>query len=241
MKRIEVPTGFQRSRRWESERVQESAHALITDLLERVGRSDFSDMHILDVGCGVKFTQYLVNHEVPIGSYTGLDVYQLLIEFLRAEVTDPRFQFHHLNFHNARYNPGGVKMSTDQPLPLGDRTFDIICAYSLFTHLEPGDFRTMLTLLRRHARPDTRVFYTAFIDELTAGGHGLIDKYAQRFGAQLAGRTDGYRDFTPDDPLRQTLYTESYIRELTEGTGWLIEGIAEPTPYAQHLLTVRPV
>jgi SAM-dependent methyltransferase len=238
--KLDVPQHLQRSVRKDEAAAQRSALALLTDLAARLDRHDLADIEVLDVGCGVKFTQAILNNDLAIGRYVGIDVYEPLVTFLQGSVRDPRFEYHHLDFHNARYNPGGHKMTESSRLPLDERTFDVICAYSLFTHLEPSDFRTMLVLLRRHAAAATRLCYTAFLNELTAGGHGLMDTYTGIFGESVLEQAGGYRDFTPDDPLRQTLYTREYVYELTDGTGWFIEDIADPTPYAQHLLTLRP-
>ena len=39
------------------------------------------------MGCGVKVTQAILNHDIPIRSYTGVDVYGEMIEFLQGERT----------------------------------------------------------------------------------------------------------------------------------------------------------
>ena len=67
-------------------------------------------------------------------------------------------------------------MTERTDLGVGDRTFDVIWLFSVFTHLAPHDYVTMLRLLRRYIRPDGRLIYTLFIDELTDGGHGFIDR-----------------------------------------------------------------
>ena len=61
----------------------------------------------LDFGCGVRFAQAIVNRGIPVGRYVGVDVYREMIEFLTANVTDPRLEFVHLDAHNALYNPAG--------------------------------------------------------------------------------------------------------------------------------------
>ena len=119
--------------------------------------------------------------------------------------------------------------------------FDVITLVSVFTHLGPRRLSSDAASAAPQRFGDTRLCYTAFIDELTEGGHGLIDNYSRIFGDRWsAGRTIPATS-TSDDPLRQALYTKDYFCALMTRTGWLIESIAEPTPYIQHYFVCRPV
>src|SRR5680860_1876558 len=138
---------------------------------------------MLDVGCGVKFTQAIINEGLDIGGYVGIDVYKPLIDFLRDAVRDDRFSFHHVDFQNARYNASGQgRMDPAAQLPVEGQEFDLITGFSLFTHLEPEDAGAMLRMMRRCAAPTTQLQFTAFLDELSPSGHGLMDQYAARLG-----------------------------------------------------------
>jgi hypothetical protein len=96
-----------------------------------------------------------------------------------------------------------------------------------------------LHILRPYAHRATRLFYTLYIDELTEGGHGLIDGYARVFGDTVVGQTAKYRDFHHGDVLRCALYTEEYARQLIDGTGWEVVVLSPPVPHAQHHFTLR--
>lgn len=235
---LEVPKQLQRSRTKDEQRAHESARALLDVLAGEVGRADLAGIDVLDVGCGVKFSQALLNDELPIGSYTGVDVYPPVIEHLSANVSDPRFSYHHVDFFNARYNPTGQPMVATSELPVGDRTFDLITGFSLYTHLDPTDFASMLAIMARYADADTRCVFTVFLDQPSAGGHGLIDEYSKAMGAD-ASTGEPFRDFFPDDVLRVALYSEAYARELIDASPWTIVSIQDPTPHAQHLFTLR--
>jgi SAM-dependent methyltransferase len=87
-------------------------------------------------------------------------------------------------------------MRPDSKLPIPDDQFDVICLFSVFTHLNPIDFRNMLQVLRPYVKSSGRCFFTLYIDELTDGGFGLIDGHARVFGAAIAAQTVDYRDFT---------------------------------------------
>lgn len=237
--RLTVPKQLQRSRTKDEEAAQRSAVELLRVLAREVGRPDLGGVSVLDVGCGVKFSQALINGDVPIGSYTGIDVHEPVIAHLSAEVRDLRFRYRHVDFFNARYNPTGSPMTSASRLPVEGETFDLICGFSLFTHLDPGDFSVMLELMGRHAHPATRLVFTAFLDEHTAGGHGLVDRYSEATGGDVS-TGEPFRDFFPDDVLRVALYSPAHARELIERSPWRLVSIQDPTPHAQHLLTLSP-
>lgn len=221
---------------------ERSAPFSIEYLCRLLGLESLEHVEMLDVGCGTKFTQYFINHDQPIGRYVGVDVYAEMIEALRENVDDPRFEYHHVDLKNARYNPDGRPLTEDTELPIGaGREFDLITLFSVFTHLDPHDYRAMLKVLRRHVKPDGRLFFSLFIDEKTEGGHGFIDKIAAVEGDSVVGQTDGYRDYDPADVLAYPLYSKEYAYELIEGTGWEVVRLDPPNQYIQHHFTCRPI
>jgi SAM-dependent methyltransferase len=238
MSKLVVPRHLQRSLRQDEEEAERSALALLAVLAREMGREDLDGMHLLDIGCGVKFTQAIVNHGLPIGSYTGIDVSPPVIDFLRSSVDDPRFGFHHVDFHNARYNPNGAKMRPDTVLPVERPDFDLICGFSLVTHLALDDTESILAITARYAHERTRLVFTAFLDARSEGGHGLVDQYSQALGGDVS-TGEPYRDYVAGDALRVALYSEPYMRELIACSPWELVSVQDPTAYAQHLLTLR--
>jgi SAM-dependent methyltransferase len=252
--KLRVPDEFRRSATAETASV-ESAVWLIERMCSQLGLDHLADSDVLDMGCGIKFTQALINRSLPIKRYVGIDVYQEMIEFLRENVDDPRFEYFHINVRNERYNPDGEEISEDTRLPVADRKFDIICLFSVFTHLAPPDYRSMLKVLRRYVKRDGRLFYTLYIDEPTDGGHGLIDTLrarilrdapAGRIADALAsgagtGRIETFKDLDPAQPLKWAVYSEHYARELIEGTGWKVQSLSPPmNAYIQHHFVCTP-
>jgi len=228
------------------------ALVLLDQLCGLVGVDDLTQCDVLDVGCGVKFTQAILNHDLPIRSYTGVDVDGEMIEFLRANVDDPRFEYHDVDVRNELYNPDAPPMTPETDLGVADRTFDVICLYSVFTHLSPADYVTMLKLLRRYVRPDGWLVYTLFVDELTDGGHGLIDSVERKLSRDrpeetspvmvtAARQVEPYRDVDPSRPLTYALYSREHAHELIEGTGWEPVQLVPPTEHAQHIFVCRPL
>lgn len=248
MPTLEIPAKYNRSGYRNVTRTTESALFLVRHVCDVLGIPDLSDRDVLDVGCGTKMTDAFVNHDVPIKSYAGVDVYGEMIGFLRANVTDPRFEYHHVDVHNELYNPGAPPMTDATDLGVGDRTFDIIWLFSVFTHLAPHDYATMLEVLRRYVRPKGRLIYTLFVDEVTEGGHGYIDSLRRGLSAGATGEQPSgprevkpFVDVDPEHPLRCALYSRDYAHELIDGTGWKPLELLPPNEYAQHQFVCAPV
>jgi SAM-dependent methyltransferase len=249
--RLFVPAKFERGATHGDEAIA-SAIWLIEHMCEQLGFEDLADSEVLDFGCGVKFSQAIINESLPIKKYVGVDVYGEMIDFLRENVHDPRFEYFHIDAHNEMYNPDGDVLTEDTELPIDGRTFDVICLFSVFTHLAPHDYLTMLKLLRRYIEPDGRLFFTLYIDEVTEGGHGLMDGWARavsrmppgeftkRMERNPQGSTRGFRDLDPRKPLKWALYSEQYARELTEGGGWDVVSLSPPDVYIQHHFVCAP-
>jgi SAM-dependent methyltransferase len=189
---------------------------LVADCL---GLKDLGESDVLDVGCGVRFTQAIINREIPIKSYTGVDVHRPLIEYLQQEVDDPRFSFRHWDAQNARYNPAGEKITPESRWPV-EGTFDIIWLFSVFTHLDASDANALLAILRQHVRPSGALFFSAFIDNTI----------------------DSFEDRIPEHPLSHPCYAERYLRELIEANGWRVASVSPPSRehFIQHYLVCYP-
>jgi SAM-dependent methyltransferase len=252
MATLEVPQRLNRARHKRPEEAVAGAAILIRHVCDTLGLADLSNHDVLDVGCGTRFTQAFLDQGLPIKSYVGVDVYREMIEFLRANVTDSRFRYRHIDVRNERYNPGAPPMTEQTDLGLGEQTFDIIWLFSVFTHLAPHDYTTMLRLLRRYIRPDGHLVYTLFIDELTEGGHGFIDHVERGLrAANGTGRPAGpaapgerrakpFVDVYPDQPLLCALYSREHAFELIEGTGWRPVELLPPNEHAQHQFVCVP-
>jgi SAM-dependent methyltransferase len=250
MATLEIPLKFNRSAHKDRDTTEESAAFLLRYVCDKLGLADLSQHDVLDVGCGTKFTQALLNERLPIKSYVGVDVYREMVDFLRENVADPRFEYHHIDVHNALYNPDAGPMTEHTDLGVGDRTFDLICLFSVFTHLAPHDYSAMLRLLRRYVRPDGRLIYTLFIDELTEDGYGFIDRVEQglrsgdgppRGAGDQTRAVKPFVDVYPDKPLLCAMYSREYAYELIGGTGWTPVELLPPNKFAQHHFICAPV
>jgi len=265
---LKVPRHLRRGHRANDERVSiESGVKLIAHMCKYFGLADLGAIKLLDIGCGCKFTQAILDNDLPIGEYVGVDVYAEMIAFLQSNVKDTRFSFYHMNTHNEMYNQDGDPLTANTKLPLDNKQFDVICLYSVFTHLAPPDYVAMLKLLRPYIKPDGRLLYTAFINEKTSGGLGYIDFYARNFEAfendasakqtqhlvevlkkegALAKAIENpappdFKDMVPTQPLKVAMYSRKHALELVERTGWEVESLNEPAEEIQHYMVCKPV
>jgi SAM-dependent methyltransferase len=237
---LRVPSTFRRGQRKDEQESIASAVAAIEHMCADLDLPDLGSSDVLDVGCGVKFTQALLNHDAPVQSYVGVDVYREMIEFLQSAVDDPRFEYHAIDIYNERYNRAGAPLTAATEFPVEGRTFDVIFLFSVFTHLAPDDYRAMLQVLRRYVAPTGRLFFTVYIDAVSEGGHGLMDAFARTSGPDFVGGIETFKDLDPDRPLLWAVYAEHYARALFEGTGWDIVALRPPDPYMQHHFICAP-
>lgn len=243
--KLEFPLKYLRSAKVDMDETVAEARDLLAEIATCLGRADLGGLDLLDMGCGIKFSQAIHEYDLAIGSYTGVDVYAEMIAELQSAVTDDRFGYHHFPVRNELYNPEAPVMTAASDIGVGQRTFDVITLYSVFTHLNPEDYAVMLELLRRYARPDSTLFYTLFVDEFTEAGLGFTDKWADILGYE-GPRTNAdrevmpFRDAQPDRPMMQAVYSRDHALELLAASPWEMVELRPPDRRRQHLAICRP-
>jgi len=199
MKKFEAPSVYSRNTvKVKKAGVENTGSTLMEIAVTKMGLSSLKNVNILDVGCGVRFTQTIINGSKEIGSYTGIDVNKPLIDYLQQNVEDIRFSFHHWNVKNERYNYGGDVLQPTSSLPVGAATFDVIWLFSVFTHMNPEDSKNMLLVLRKYIRPGGKLFFSALINN----------------------DLDTFEDQFEDSPMERAYYNENYLIGLIKGAGW---------------------
>jgi len=163
--------------------------------------TDYSNMDILDYGCGVKFSQAILQFDIPVKSYTGIDIDADMIAFLQDNVQRTNMEYYPVSFYNALYNTTGDKMTADYLLPFGDRLFDLVTMQSVMTHFNPNDFEVCLKMLKKYLKPNGKIFFTCIL--------------ARR-------QEEDFKDLT-DKPLQRASFREDYALELIEKAGFNVD------------------
>jgi SAM-dependent methyltransferase len=219
--RLIVPDSLNRNSAKIAHLAPEHTGQILIDLaLQRLSLKDLSETDVLDVGCGVRFTQTIINRDLSIKSYTGVDVSEAVIDYLKREVKDPRFRFYQWDVHNAMYRPdAATKMSPESRLP-ADGAYDVIWLFSVFTHLAPDDAGAMLAILRRHIRAGGRLLLSAFIEK----------------------DIETFEDRDEKQPLCYATYGETYFCQLIAQNGWTIQAAypRDPDRFVHHQFVCTP-
>jgi SAM-dependent methyltransferase len=247
---LNVPEEYRRGgkKKREEESVA-SGISLIELMCRKLDIADLAEIELLDMGCGNKFAQAILDRGLPIGRYVGIDIHPGLIEYLQSNISDERFTFYTSDTHNDMYNPKGEPLSEATRLPVEEVSFDLICLFSVFTHLAPNDYVLMLKLLRHYIKPGGRIIFSLFVNEVTEGGHGLVDAMSSHFASTLTEQEletglQGAKDFVdwyPEKPLWRAVYSRDNAIRLVDGTGWEIESLNDPEEEVQHYLACKPV
>ena len=185
---------------------EDSGIWLLDRMRQQVGFENYSDTKLLDFGCGVRFSQALINTNFSIGQYVGVDVCRPMIKFLQKNVRNNRFSYHFVDAYHPNYNPGGSPLTHESRLPLTQTDFNLVCLFSVITHQSPEDSAIIFSLLRRHVRSDGHLFFTCFLDD-------SISEYEDRSADQNRGRC---------------FYNSGFLTELVQTTGWRLIAKAPP-------------
>lgn len=198
-----------------------SARTLARDLHKAVELDDGT--RLLDTGCGAgRLVFGLLEEDIKIMNYQGLDVRRDAIEWCRREITSryPHFRFEWLPVFNERYAPEGEPITDDFRLPFADAAFERIAAFSLLTHLELEDCRKYLAEFRRLVTDGGRVFITAFVED------GIADFSINPadFGREWKG------------PLHCVRFERLFFEEIIARSGFLIQSFEKRSWQSYYVL-----
>ena len=194
--------------------VQEMGHPadtgamLIDYMCQRIGIDTLASRDVLDLGCGVRFSQAIIDRDLPIGTYTGIDVDRAVIDFLSENVDDERFCYHYMDVGNQFYNPEGDRLDPETQTALGDRNFDIACMFSVITHQQPEEASAIFRFLRHYIRNDGRLFFSAFLHQ----------------------EPQDFKELNPSKPGLKASYSKPLMAELLRSADWKIESLVDPLP-----------
>lgn len=251
---FDVPLALRRgARRQDQGSYVDKGGVLLDTIRDCLGLDGLEGKALLDMGCGTRITQALHRGGHTLRHYTGIDINAALIEHLQQSVKLANMDFHHLDIHNAMYNPGGSPLAELSALPVPAAHYDVISLFSVFTHLNPQDYVSMLKLLRPHVTDGGRLLFSLFVNETTSGGHGYIDALTRSLAESpelinedllregTAREVPDFIDEVPGKPLLRAIYSRAYALALLANTGWELEHLHDPRPQVQHVMVCRPV
>ena len=210
MSHIEIPAEFNRNAPAVQAAGAEKTGAVLIELAcNLVGYPNLADKDVLDIGCGVRFTQTIINRDIPIKSYTGIDIDEPLINYLTNNVQDSRFSFYYWHIYNELYNLKGEKLSKSMRLPLSqNKQFDLIWMFSVITHNYPNDTESLLYIARKYIKKNGFLFFSAFIDN----------------------NIDTFEDREKAEPLITAYYNEKYLKQIIQRADWHVKSAHGKNP-----------
>jgi SAM-dependent methyltransferase len=150
------------------------------------------DSKVLEIGTGIgrnalPLTAFLASE----GSYDGFDIMKMGIDYCTAHITSrfSNFRFRWIDLQSSFYNDGGRGGSAREfTFPYPDASFDVVCSFSVYTHLQPDIVKRYLLESARVLKPGGRVLNTFFLlNEESLKG---IEQQASEI--KLRHQMDGY-------------------------------------------------
>jgi SAM-dependent methyltransferase len=214
-----VPNSFRRGAHG-GHKLVETGKQILDLVCDAAGIEDLAGLDILDYGSGYRMAQVLAQYDMAYNSYCGIDIDPEMMAWLQEHSPDSRMAFELVPFRNEMYRPEGETMTLSSDLPVGDARYDVMMMFSVVTHLDPDDTRSLFAILRRYLRPDGFLFFSAFVNPLME---------------------EDFAEGTPEKPLWMAIYREGFLFDMLDATGWAVEYYAEPRgQLIQHQLLCRP-
>ncbi len=171
---------------------------------------------MLDWGCGCGRTVLAWREAQPDLAVTGADVDGAAIAWCQAHIPGSQF----------------AATGAQPPLPFADSRFDLICAISVFTHLDEARQDRWLTELRRVLRPGGVLLATVHGPKSWEGLPRATVRRIRQEGIVFA-RTAADKGRHPDW-YQTTWHTEAYVRRHWsrdfEIAGYISEGMSFDLP-----------
>jgi SAM-dependent methyltransferase len=124
---------------------------------EMLGRPIWKGRKILDFGGNVGTFLASAGDNVNPEDYWCIDINRAVVE--QGRLTYPRAHFVHFNRYSPQYNPHGVR---NLAIPDCGVKFDVILAFSVFTHVDRKEMVESVGALRRMLAPDGVLAFTFF-------------------------------------------------------------------------------
>jgi SAM-dependent methyltransferase len=199
-----------------------SGDALVAVLVETAGLTPQS--RVLDIGSGLgRLAVGLTTYLDEAGSYDGIDIVPSGVRWCAENITPrfPNFMFTLADIYNKEYNPDGRLKASEYQFPYPDDQFDLVVLRSVYTHMLPEDVEHYVSEVTRMLRPGGRCYATySLIDEEV-----MEAMAAGRTTLRMQSRSDPAWVVDPKVPELAVGYEESYVRELYQRYGLVIDKV----------------
>lgn len=174
---------------------------------------------LVDLGCG---TGRLAVHVIPTlagGHYVGIDIAASMLDHARALI-------------ETRHPSPPCRVTWQQQrsevFDLADASVDVMCAFSVFTHMEHEDTYRYLVSARRVVRPGGRFLFSCLPLSLEAARDIFLESASRDHAARWAS----VRNVTTTVEMMETLATMAgwIVRRWYAGDARVIETPGEPAP-----------
>jgi len=198
---------------------------IMADLL--IDRGLTSDSFLVDVGCGSGRLTKSIDKFLSNGDYLGIDIIPRLVKHASQQTANPNFEF---------------KVSSGSSIPADDDTADMVCFFSVFTHiLHEQTYRYLLESKRVLKKQGKIVFsflefgipehWPVFENNVNNAGQSskhldmfisrdAIVCWAEKLDLEVEGIWDGHK---PHIPLSASVVTDEGTK--MEETGWLGQSV----------------
>ena len=162
----------------------------------QLGSPGWKGRKILDFGGNVGTFLVAAGDHVDHEDYWCIDLNPAVLEEGRR--TYPRAHFVHYNRYSSQYNPNGVRYL---PIPDCGVEFDIIVAFSVFTHTDRSEMLELVGALRSMLTRDGVLAFTFFDPhydrsqsdpDLPAGTSALQTRFVSRKGGEAVEEAQWY-------------------------------------------------
>jgi SAM-dependent methyltransferase len=194
---------------------------------KEVPAANYRSIFDFGCGCGRVARQLLLQAEVAVRSYLGVDLFAESVEWAQQNLSaeNPAFQFRHHNVFNAQFNPSSKQEFA--ALEVENAQFTLVTAESVFTHIIERNLENYLSECRRIMNCDG-IFRASWF---------LFDKA----GLPMMQETQNCLYINVDDPTNATIYDYNYVRSMYRKHGMTIFAIIPPSVRGfQWFLFARP-
>jgi SAM-dependent methyltransferase len=185
---------------------------------------------LLDFGCGIgRVALSVIKHTPNISCIIGLDIVPQFVDFCRENISTafPQARFQRVKGRNDHYDKyiaaAPVKsVHEDEALSTLSASFTGAYAFSVFTHVDIGDFGSLLQSLLDYLKPGGELLFTAFL--LTPFSRNAIDAKTASIAFGDCGYESNGRIFIGNrrDRLAFVAYDLSSVEQVAYEAGLTI-------------------